>query len=129
MAATLLGYEGSQIVNLLDVPTRDVTEIAVVATEREVWLRSRPPVATALDSCAAVLMAWGVSAPTGQARVHRSAQIEWVLEEVQTRGLPAWWVGGAPRHPSRWQRLTFRRHGGEPFREALAASLQPVGTQ
>ena len=70
-----------------------------------------------------MLLAYGTAEPSGEARAHHREQVRWLDEQIEERSLPTWWVGGAPRHPSRWQRYTWRELPGIEFRDALERSL------
>ncbi|BCW69973.1 hypothetical protein NicSoilB8_10170 [Arthrobacter sp. NicSoilB8] len=110
--------------NLFSLPTHRTGGIAVAGVSSEGWLEARPSLNRALDEASAVLLAYGVSKPTGTAAEHHLAQVKWLEDQITNRGLAVWWVGGAPRHPSRWQRHTYRAYPGLAFPLALAAALQ-----
>jgi len=69
-----------------------------------------------------VLLAYGTQEPSGEARAHHREQVRWLDGQIEERALSKWWVGGSARHPSRWQRYTFRELPGIEFREALERS-------
>lgn len=89
----------------------------------EGWLAARDDLAEGLDQSEAVLLAYGTQTPSGNAREHFREQVAWLEEQISERALPTWWVGQAPRHPSRWQRFTWREFEGVEFSEALRLSL------
>lgn len=122
-AATILGFEKATIANLFALPTYRSGGISDLGRTLEGWLDARPPLLFALDECDGVLLAYGTQEPSGEARVHHREQVQWLSEQIEERDLPCWWVGGAPRHPSRWQRYTWRAFEGTPFQEALRKTL------
>lgn len=126
LAADAIGATALEVVNLLDVATRDVLDMADAGREVEPWLASRDQIHSSLAKADQVLLAWGISEPTGPARSHHRAQVHWVMEDITANGLSWWTVGGSPRHPSRWQRYTARTYPGRAFREALDASLRQM---
>jgi hypothetical protein len=103
-AAEVLGASDWIAANLLNLPTASVLDIPNVGRERETWLASRPSLRAAIASSTAVLLAYGTAEPVGGARVHWRDQIEWVTSEIARNGCTVYTWGGAPRHPSRWQR-------------------------
>ncbi len=123
MAAKLLGFDTTKIVNLLDVPTNDVTEISHVGSDQSAWVASREALSDGIVRADAALLAWGASEPTGPARAHFREQVAWVEGIIRQRGIDGWTVGGTARHPSRWQRLTATQSALTPFEEALRAAL------
>lgn len=123
MAAGLLGFETTSVVNLLNVPTDDVTDIATVGRQKRPWLASRDALRDAIQAADAVLLAWGASEPRGVAREHFREQVAWVEELISSRGIDAWTVGRSARHPSRWQRYTAAQCGSMSFEVALQAAL------
>jgi len=122
-AVSILGFERAILANLFALPTYRSGGISDLGRTPEGWLDARPPLLSALDQCDGVLLAYGTQEPSGDARVHHRDQVRWLYEQVEDRGLPCWWVGGAPRHPSRWQRYTWREWPGEEFGTALEQSL------
>lgn len=122
-AATILGFERAVVANLFALPTYRSGGISDLGQEPDGWLAARAALEGALGNCSGVLLAYGVVAPTGPAREHHRAQARWLNAEIEERMLPTWWVGGAPRHPSRWQRYTWREFPSEDFREALKRAL------
>lgn len=122
-AATILCFENATIANLFALPTYRSGGTSDLGRTPEGWLDARPPLLSALDECGGVLFAYGTQEPSGEARTHHRDQVRWLKEQVEHRGLQTWWVGGAPRHPSRWQRYTWRELPGIEFREALERSL------
>ena len=101
----------------------------MLGTEEDGWLEARASLEERLDTAQGVLLAYGATAPTGEARAHFRRQVEWLHIRIAARGLPTWHVGDGPRHPSRWQRWTCRAHPAVPFAEALRSSLVPVCTE
>lgn len=128
MAAELLGFGDSNVANLFAFPSHATGGIAVLGVDEEGWLTAREKLQRSLVSASGVLLAYGSTAPSGQARLHFGRQVEWLHAAIAERGLPAWQVGNGPRHPSRWQRWTYRAHPSVPFADALRESLVPVRT-
>jgi hypothetical protein len=123
MARKILGFDEVRVSNLIGIPTYRSGGLSDVATEQGIWLASRPALSDALFEASAVLLAYGLTPPTGPARHHFRQQVNWLEAEIKKLILPVYWVGGAPRHPSRWQRYTFRTFSGEAFLEALSKAL------
>jgi hypothetical protein len=126
LAREALGFETAVVANLFVRPSRRTGEIRLMGTDQDGWLEARPGLAHALCVSDAVLFAFGVEEPSGQARVHFREQLGWMRGEVSARQLTAYQVGDGPRHPSRWQRWTYRAHPDVTFPEAVRRSLVTV---
>lgn len=122
-ARHILNFERCEIANLFGLPTYRTSGVSVAGISPGGWLDARPGLAQALDRASAVLLAYGISKPSGEAAQHHEAQVQWLESEIGARGLPVWWVGGAPRHPSRWHRYTYRAHPETAFPDALVTAL------
>jgi hypothetical protein len=122
-ARVLLGFQQVKLVNLFAVPTYRTGGVGEVGQTSDGWRSARREIVEALSPAEAILLAYGVTAPSGAAREHHRQQIEWLDAELGHRRLPVYWVGGAPRHPSRWQRYTFRHHPDLPYAEGLKLAL------
>jgi hypothetical protein len=122
-ARALLGFQNVRLVNLFALPTYRSDEVEALGRAPDGWHLARAGIAEALDRADAVLLAYGVSAPAGPAREHHRDQTAWLDSEVTRRQLPSYWVGGAPRHPSRWQRYTFRSHPDLAYADGLRLAL------
>lgn len=122
-AATILGFERAVVANLFALPTYRSGGISELGREPDGWIAARAALEGALGDCSGVLLAYGVVVPNGAAGEHHRAQTRWLDAEIKERVLPTWWVGGAPRHPSRWQRYTWRQSPTVPFPEALREAL------
>ena len=129
LAAALLGFEETTVANIFSLPSHSTRGISTLGTTEDGWIAARAPLLASFDVSAGVLLAYGATAPTGPARHNFRAQVDWVHVQLRARVLPTWRVGDGPRHPSRWQRWTFRAHPNLPFPDALRASLvrDPVG--
>lgn len=124
MARQALGVKEFVVANLCDVPTREVGELASKGQHQADWYRSRAALEHAVSLASIVLLAYGVSRPPSPARRHHEEQVVWLNGLLDRRSAPIVMVGGHPRHPSRWQRWTSRKHPGRPFREALTLELK-----
>jgi hypothetical protein len=122
-ARHVLDFDRYEIVNLFSFPTYRTSGVSAAGISPDGWLDARQGLARALDGASAVLLAYGISKPSGEAAKHHVAQVKWLESEIDERGLPVWWVGGAPRHPSRWHRYTHRVHPETAFVTALTAAL------
>lgn len=122
-AAMILGFEQAVVANLFALPTYRSGGIADLGRTPDGWHEARSSLVSGLDGCDAVLLAYVTHEPSGEARSHHREQVRWLDEQIEVRALPTWWVGGAPRHPSRWQRYTWREFSGLRFEEALEKGL------
>lgn len=122
-ARQILDFDSYEIANIFSQPTYRTSGVADAGSSPDGWLDARASLVPALDEAAAVLLAYGISKPAGIAGGYHDEQVEWLEAEVERRRLPVWWVGGAPRHPSRWQRYTYRAHPAEDFQTALVKAL------
>lgn len=122
-ATTILGFERVTLANLFARPTYRSGGISEVGGTPEGWLDARPLLLSGLDECDGVLLAYGTQEPNGKARGHHRDQVRWLEEHIERLGLQTWWVGGAARHPSRWQRYTWRESPTLSFDEALGTAL------
>jgi hypothetical protein len=122
-ARVLLGFELVRLVNLFALPTYRTGGVVEVGQSPQGWQQARGELASALEEATAALLAYGVQAPSGPAREHHRRQVGWLEAELVSRKLPVYWVGGAPRHPSRWQRHTFRQYPDLCYAEGLKLAL------
>lgn len=123
-AADLLGFNTLILANLFSRPTYRSGGISVAGIEESGWNEAKLNLAEGLDKADAVLLAYGITRPGGEARTRHVAQVAWLHEELAIRHLDAWTVGGQPRHPSRWQRFTSRTYPELSFSDALRASFE-----
>lgn len=126
-ARVILGFESVLIANLFALPSFRSGGLSELGREPVGWHRARSAMVDALSEANGVLLAYGTQEPSGSAREHFRDQVAWLDHEIETRCLPTWWVGCAPRHPSRWQRYTSRVHPGLSYDEALRESLSRRG--
>ena len=126
LVRTTLGARRTCIANLFPIPTHRTTDITRVGIHAADWLSVRPKMAEILSKADAVLLAYGVSEPTGDVRALYRDQLAWLGGVLAGINAPLYQVGGAPRHPSRWQRWTSRTHPDLPFRAALDLSLSAI---
>jgi hypothetical protein len=102
-AASALNCSSLTVANLINEPTRDVNEMTAVGRQTLVWTHARPRIAEVIHSSDIVLLAFGVTAPSGEARSHWRDQIGWLggLVDGPRRGVG---LLGRTHHPSRWHR-------------------------
>lgn len=124
LARVLLEFEAVHLVNIFARSSYRSGGLSELGGSPDGWLAARPAMDAGLGMASGVLLAYGVQTPSGAARRFFDEQVRWLEGRIQERGIPTWWVGGAPRHPSRWQRHTFRTYPGKRYREALAISLE-----
>lgn len=123
-ARQLLGFATVDLVNLFAFTTHDATDLSVAGQQSDGWHAARPVLGAGLENADGVLLAYGVQLPTGLARTHFRSQVDWLERRLVEVDLPVWLVGGAPRHPSRWQRYTHRTAPELPFEQALHLALR-----
>lgn len=117
------GADSLSISNLLIRPTSSVLEMGECSSAD--WIASRRALDDALADATWALMAYGATIPSGSGSSLFRNQTDWLRSKVSVRGIPALTVGAAPRHPSRWQRLTSRDWPGLTVSEGALRSLQP----
>lgn len=123
MAREVLGFERVRLANLFALPSYRSGGLSELGATPDGWLAARAEMEQALSEASAVLLAYGIGEPTGPARAHFREQVAWLNERIEQHDLPTWWVGGAPRHPSRWQRYTWRAYPDLAFPEGLQRGL------
>lgn len=123
-ARDILGFEEARLVNLFGGSSYRSGDVSVLGVEPAGWLAARGDLEAGLSSASAVLLAYGTNPPTGPARLHFRGQVDWLEGRIAALSLPSWWVGGAPRHPSRWQRYTWREFPDTSYAAALEAALR-----
>lgn len=128
LAAELLGFDDVAVANLFSVPSHATGAIAELGITEDGWLAARASLDACLSAGNGVLLAYGATSPTGEARRQFRQQVDWLRGRIAARALPTWQVGDGPRHPSRWQRWTCRAHPGVPFLDALRDSFVTVPT-
>lgn len=126
MAAELLGFEDVAVANLFSMPSRATGAIAELGTSEDGWLAARALLEARLGVGNGVLLAYGATSPTGKAGLQFRLQVYWLRSRIAALALPTWHVGDGPRHPSRWQRWTYRAHPDVAFPDALRQSLVSV---
>lgn len=128
LAADLLGFTQHRIANLFALPSHATGAIAHLGRHEAGWDQARAALTEQLNSADGILLAYGCTAPVGNARHHFRRQVDWLLTRSIDANLPSWCVGDGPRHPSRWQRWTSRAHPDLAFPDALRASLARLDT-
>nr|NLI49740.1 DUF1643 domain-containing protein [Propionibacterium sp.] len=123
LAAELLGFTHRRVANLFALPSHATGAIADLGQENTGWDQARADLTDHLAAADAVLLAYGCTAPAGEARHHFRRQVDWLLDHSVAATVPTWCVGDGPRHPSRWQRWTSRTHPDLAFPDALRQSL------
>jgi len=123
MAREVLGFERVRLANLFALPSYRSGGLSELGATPDGWLAAQAEMEQALSEASAVLLAYGIGEPTGPARAHFREQVAWLNERIEQHDLPTWWVGGAPRHPSRWQRYTWRAYPDLAFPEGLRAAF------
>lgn len=123
LARQILGFDRTSIANLFSLPTYRTGGMSLAGLDVSGWREARSHLLAAFAEADAVLLAYGTTKPSGAAAQHYLEQVAWIEEQIVKHGLEKWLVGGEPRHPSRWQRYTYRAFPGVPFHEALRASL------
>jgi len=112
LAKNLLGFDRLAVVNLLDVPSRDMRAMAAAGVDHDAWARSRARLESALVEADALLAGWGVRPLTGHAEWYRTEQLAWLRCRARHHGhSEVWAIGAQPRHPSRWHQYVSDRHG------------------
>lgn len=123
---SMLGHQSAEIVNLFPEATHRTGAITRLGTDEALWVSARPSIESALTMADSVLLGYGLDEPAGAARSYHRAQVNWLYGALRVRKLPTYVVGEGPRHPSRWQRYTSRRHPDVPFEQALSLSLKQI---
>lgn len=126
MAANLLRFDRVTVGNPFAVPSHATGAITELGVTPHGWAMAKSHLTDHLASSDGVLLAFGVTAPSGPARDHFRSQVRWLIERTVSLGLPTWQVGDGPRHPSRRQRWTSRAHPDLGFHKALRTSLVQV---
>ncbi|WP_078651477.1 DUF1643 domain-containing protein [Streptomyces xylophagus] len=126
-ALPLIGCTELRLANLIDLQSKDQTQLAsLVVTEQDLE-RSRQQLSEAIEGADEVLFAWGTGRITGVVGRLLKEQAAWVRTHVDARGLrKVWMVAGTPRHPSRWRQFVGpekQRVEGSSFEERLAKVL------
>lgn len=122
-ARVILGFEEARLANLFAVSSYRSGGLSEFGATPAGWLDARADLEAGLSLACGVLLAYGTKPPTGPARSHFRDQVEWLDRRIDAHTLPSWWVGGAPRHPSRWQRYTWRQFPDVSYTDALELAL------
>ena len=126
LARQILGFDFVRVVNVLNVPTFRTNGMSTAGKDVRPWLESRVLISAGLAECDGVVLGYGVSEPTGPARLHYRAQIDWLWCELRASESTIWSVELPPRHPSRWHRLTYKLAPDTLFADALGTVLLRV---
>ena len=124
IAQSILQFDEVTIANLFPLPTVSVLDISSLGRSEDSWVAGREQMRFLLEPATDAVLAFGVSAPTGEAREHHRRQVEWLFTHLAQIDVKVWTVGGRTTHPSRWQRHTHNAFPELPFREALEESFQ-----
>lgn len=119
----VLGFQTVEMANLFPFPTYRTSGLSDVGQTKEGWLEARHQMRAAIERASGVLLAYGLGQPTGAARHHHRMQVAWLDQLLVSEQVAVWWVGGQPRHPSRWHRHTHRVDPSRTWREVLPEVL------
>ena len=107
-----LGFGSFEIVNLVDIPTKNSKSLAAVANTPEIWLGARNELTDALARADDLLFGWGHAPLQGPANGLKRMQTLWLYAEAERLGhTHAWMMNGLPRHPSRWHQYVGPQRG------------------
>lgn len=127
VALPMTGCQQLSLANLVDLPTKDQSQLATLTLREPDLARSRRSLAELISSADEVLFAWGTGRLTGETGRHLKAQVRWVRSHALGCGVRrVWMVAGTPRHPSRWRQYVGPEKGrvaGSTFEERLAKVL------
>lgn len=123
LARRVLDFDKVAVANVFALATYRTSHISGRGSEPAGWLLARPGLEAAIAACDGVVLAYGMSEPSGIARYHHREQVQWLHTFIDQAGLPSWWVGGSPRHPSRWHRFTHRAFPEVEFGTAIRSAL------
>src|SRR5699024_8574936 len=123
LAGEVLEYSDVELVNIFELASCRTGEITRIGENKCGWLRAREVIRVSLQTADGIMVAYGLQPPSGAARLNFSEQVEWLWHKFRRLELPVWNVGGAPRHPSRWQRYTNKHYPELQFAEALKNSF------
>lgn len=126
LACATLRYDRVIVENLFATPSRSTNDISLLGRSENGWVAARQPLMRALAQANGVLLAYGMTEPTGIARSLHRDQVAWLKLQIAMQALPVFQLGDGPRHPSRWHRWTSRTHSDVPLSEAIHRSLTIV---
>lgn len=123
----LVGCERILLANLLDIPSKDQTQLGAVTVGTSDVVRSRDLLITAISAADEVLCAWGSHRVTGSTGRILREQTGWLHRHLGEVGVKqVWMVAGSPRHPSRWRQYVGpekARVTGSTFEDRLGKVL------
>jgi Protein of unknown function (DUF1643) len=126
-AAKTLGASEFEIANLFATSTRNHREMSAAGSDARGWAVARVALERTLERSDLILLAYGVTSPTGQARQHFENQTGWLRQRLLDFGHVTYWrVGDGPRHPSRWHQFVsdkYQRTSGGSLAERLSMVL------
>jgi len=129
-AARVLGATTLQVVNLVDLTSKDLPELNRLGTDPVPWLESRKVIDDALQAADMLLAAWGLGGFSGLTRINFDQQRAHVVSAISERSFGGVWVlSGRPRHPSRWRQYLGpqkSRVPGTDFEERLVRALTRI---
>lgn len=115
--------ENYRVVNLFETPTASTSELARLGEDELAWQGARAAILDSIRCSKSAILAYGVAAPPGAVMPVFNRQVDWLGTVLGENDVLAWQVGGAPRHPSRWQRYTSRFYSDLTFDQALVLSV------
>lgn len=126
LAGSILGFAAHRVVNMFAIPSHATGALGRLGMAESGWASARMEMCAGLKNADGVLLGYGSTLPSGTAREHFRAQVDWLSGQLSSMEVPIWQLGETPRHPSRWQRWTYRAHPGVSFEEAVRRSLMRV---
>jgi len=110
LAREILGFQEMRLSNLFAHPTRTSLDIARCGISDCGWIAARHLLTEELRQADGVLLAYGTVEPSGPARFHYRAQLDWLQIVLDRLGLPMWQLGDGPRNnPSKSLNRLFLR--------------------
>ena len=124
--ARTLDLTSWSVTNLFSLATRSVRDISVLGIDSSAWLAARSDLESEVRRSTDLVLAFGVTRPSGRARSHFLDQLEWLATQIEEVQPTCWSISDSPRHPSRWQRYTHRAYPDLAFEDALDLALTNV---